>query len=142
MNPSLRRGAAALLPALALIALAGGCNHSGLVEASGRLTYQGKPVPGTRVYFQPDDGSRRSTGLTDDDGNFKLRFSSQETGVKPGAHTVYLRYEPSAEEEIHKIPPKAPRELQAVIARFGDPKKSGLRYEITGSGQHVEIELK
>jgi hypothetical protein len=99
-------------------------------------------VPSTRVIFQPDDGSRRSTGVTDDDGNFTLRFSRTETGVKPGKHTVSLRYEVSPEEELGKIKPKASKELRDVIAKYGNPKKSQLHYEITGSGQHIDIPLK
>jgi hypothetical protein len=126
---------------LVLLAVSTGC-RSGLVEATGRLTYQGKPVPSTRVYFQPDDGGRRSTGLTNDDGTFRLRFSSQESGVKPGPHTVYLKYEVSAEEETHQIAPKASKELKAVIARYGDTKASGLHFEVTRSGQHFDIDLK
>ncbi len=132
------------LPAvsLVLVVAVSGCNSSGLVSASGKLTYKGQPVPSTRVIFQPEDGSRRSTGLTDDNGHFELQFSRTEHGVKPGRHTVFVRYEVSAEEEMHKIPPKASKELRAVIARYGDPKKSPLRYEVTGSGQVFDIELK
>src|SRR5262249_55663652 len=114
---------------------------SELVNASGRVTYKGRPVPSTRVIFVPEDGSRRSTGLTDDDGNFTLRFSRTRDGVKRGRHTVILRYEVSADEETHQIPPKASTEVKAVIARFGDPKKSALHYEITSNGQVFEIEL-
>jgi hypothetical protein len=129
------------LAALALVVGVSGCSGD-LVSASGRVTYKGKPVPSTRVYFQPNDGSRRSTGLTDDEGNFTLRYSRTESGVKRGRHTVYLKYEVSADEELHKIPPKASKELKAVIAKYGDPKKSDLHYEITSSGQVFEIELK
>jgi len=128
--------------ALALLAALSGCRGSGLVKATGRLTYQGKPVPSTRVTFQPDDGGRRSTGVTDDDGNFSLRFSRTQEGVARGAHTVYLTYEVSAEEEERKVPPKADKALREVIARYGDPKKTSLHYEVTRSGDHFDIELK
>ena len=132
------RAAAALL----LTAAVGvsGCGGD-LVNATGRLTYKGKAVPSTLVIFLPEDGSRRSTGLTDDDGNFTMRFSRTHSGVKLGKHTVYLRYDVSAEEETHQIPPKASRELRAVIARYGDPKTSPLHYEVTRSGQVFEIPL-
>jgi hypothetical protein len=137
MKRSLRRVPAALVLLLAI----GGC-RSGLVEATGRLTCNGQPVASTRVYFQPDDGSRRSTGLTDDNGDFTLRFSSQESGVKPGHHTVYVKYEISAEEELRKVPSKASKEVKTVLTRYGDPKTSTLHYEITSSGQHFDIDLK
>src|SRR5205807_7981047 len=111
---------------LALLLAVSGCNSSGLVSATGKLTYKGQPVPSTRVYFQPEDGSRRSTGLTDDNGNFTLQFSRTETGVKLGRHTVFLKYEVSVDEELRKIEPKASKELKAVIAKYGDPKTSPL----------------
>jgi hypothetical protein len=130
-----------LLGALVLLLEVTGCNRSGLVNASGKLTYKGQRVPSTLVTFLPEDGSRRSTGVTDDEGNFKLRYSRTQDGVKLGRHTVVLRYEVSAEEELGKIKPKASKELKAVIARFGDLKKSPLHYEVTTSGQVIEIKL-
>ena len=126
---------------LALLVAASGCG-SGLINVSGRLTYTGQPVPSTRVKFVPADNSRPSHGLTDDNGNFTLRFSRTEDGVKLGKHTVYLKYEVSAEEETHQIAPKASKELKAVIARYGDPKTSPLHYEVTAGGQHFDIPLK
>ena len=127
---------------LALLLAACGCGGSGLVEATGTLTYQGKPVPSTLVTFMPDDGSRRSTGVTDDEGKFTLRFSRTLSGVKPGSHKVFLRYDLSVDEELGRIKPKASPELKAVIARYGDVNTSPLHYEITQNGQHIDIHLK
>jgi hypothetical protein len=128
--------------AAGLLLVLAGCQNSPLVEAKGRLTYKGQPLPSTLVIFQPDDGKRRSTGLTDDEGNFSLRFSRQESGVLRGSHTVFLRYIVSAEEEMHQIQPKVSADLKRVIARYGDPKKSDLHYEVTRSGDVFEIDLK
>jgi hypothetical protein len=136
---TLRTSGAAVLLA-SLLAWIGGCNGNGLVSAGGRLTYKGQPVPSTRVYFWPEDGSRRSSGLTDDDGKFQLKFA-HETGVKLGKHKVVVKYEVSAEEEVGEIPPKASRELRKVIGKYSDPKTSPLRYEVTHSGQVFEIAL-
>jgi hypothetical protein len=129
------------LPMMAVLLIAG-CKGSGLVNAKGRLTYKGKPVPSTYVTFWPEqEGKRASDGLTDDNGNFTLRFSRTEEGVYPGKHTVFLTYEVSMEEELRKIPPKASKELKTVIARYGDLKTSPLRYEVKTSGQFIEIDL-
>lgn len=131
-----------LLAALAPVLALGGCNSSGLINASGRLTYKGQPVPSTYLTFWPaEEGKRASTGLTDDNGNFKLSFSRQEEGVLPGHHTVFLRYYVSMEEELGQIPPKASKELKAVIAKYGDLKTSPLKYEVTKNGQSIEINL-
>jgi hypothetical protein len=126
---------------LALLLGVSGCGRSGLVTATGRVTYKGQPVPSTRVVFMPDDGGRRSTGTTDDDGKFELKFSRTAVGVMRGSHAVFLTYEVSAEEETHQIPPKASKELKAVIAKYGDPKTSGLHFEVTKNGEFFDIQL-
>jgi hypothetical protein len=119
-----------------------GCGNSALVNASGRLTYHGKPVPSTLVTFWPEEeGKRASTGVTDDDGNFTLSYSRQEAGVLVGRHTVFLKYDVGMDEELHKIPPKASNDLKAVIAKYGDVKSSPLRYEVKKDGQVIEIKL-
>lgn len=128
------------LAVLVILAAASGCS-SKLVHVEGRLTYKGQPVLSTRVKFFPDNGGRPSHGLTDDDGNFTLKYSRNETGATRGPCIVVLKYEMSAEEELHEIPPKASRELKAVIAKYRDPAKSNLHYEITKHGQFIEIQL-
>ena len=130
------------LAAAAMVLALIGCGNPSLVNASGRLTHQGKPVPSTLVTFWPqEEGKRASTGVTDDDGNFSLSYSRQEPGVLVGKHTVFLKYDVSMDEELHKIPPKASKDLKAVIAKYGDMKTSPLRYEITKNGQFIEINL-
>jgi hypothetical protein len=99
-------------------------------------------VPSTYVIFHPEEeGKRASQGLTDDNGQFALINSRSAKGVLTGKHTVTLRYNVSAEEEMHHVPPKASKELQAIIAKYGDLSKSPLHYEVTKSGQVFEINL-
>ena len=130
-----------ILPLL-LALLAAGCNRSGLVKATGRLTYRGQPVPSTYLTFYPDDVHKRpSHALTDDNGNFTVTNSRSDVGLFLGRHRVSLRYFPSGPEELGQAPPKAPRDLKAVIARYGDPDKSTLHVEVTQSGQFLEINL-
>jgi hypothetical protein len=125
-----------------LLSAASGCSGSDLVNASGKVTYKGRPVPSTLVIFHPDEaGKRDSHGLTDDSGNFRLSYSSTQQGVLRGRHTVVLRYRVTTDEELHKTPPKASEALRAVIAKYGDVKKSLLRYEVTSSGQFFDIQL-
>jgi hypothetical protein len=76
-----------------------GCGGN-LVEVTGKLTHRGQPVPSTRVTFLPDDGGRKSTGVTDADGIFRLKYSRTQAGVTRGAHTVCLSYVVSNEEEL------------------------------------------
>jgi hypothetical protein len=130
-----------LLAALALLLLAGGGCNSRLVQVSGRVTYKGQPVPSTIITFLPENGSRPSKGLTDDDGRFTLRYTRDKAGATRGPCTVFLTYHVSNEEELGEARPKASRELKAIIARYGDPEKSPLHYDISKSGQVIDINL-
>jgi hypothetical protein len=123
------------------LAASSGCSRSPLVEAKGRLTYKGKPIPSTYVIFHPlEEGKRESHGLTDDDGVFTLTFSRTEEGVYPGKHRIHLRYNQSADEELGKTPPKASKELRAVISKYGVGEKSPITYEVKG-GEFFDIAL-
>jgi hypothetical protein len=117
-----------------------GCG-SKLVKVTGKLTYQGQPVPHTLVTFQPADGSRRSTGRTNEKGHFRLRHSRQEDGCTRGPHTVVLSYIASTEEEEGMVPPKLSAELQEVIAHYADVSQSPLHYEVKKNGEFFEIKL-
>jgi hypothetical protein len=132
---------AAVAGALFVALVAGGCGSPDFVKVTGRVTYKGQPVPSTQLRFVPDNGERPSTGLTDDDGHFTVRYSKRQAGTPPGSYTVFLTYIPSNEEENHTAPPKASKELKAVIAKYGDPKTSSLHYELTKDGQVLEINL-
>jgi hypothetical protein len=130
------------LTAAALCLTASGCGSSALFSATGKLTYHGRPVPSTYVIFQPEEkGQRASRGLTDDHGRFTVTYSRTEKGILPGRHKVFLKYFVSAEEEMHQVPPKASKELRAVINKYGDPETSTLSYEIKKNGQFIEIDL-
>ena len=131
------------LPIAAAFVFLTACGCGGpLVSASGRLTHKGQPVPSTIVTFWPEEeGKRASVGVTDDDGNFKLKFSTTEDGVYRGKHIVFLKYYVTVEEELNKIPPKASKDIKAALAKYGDVKTSPLRYEITKGGQHFDIAI-
>jgi hypothetical protein len=129
------------LTGLLLLVVASGCS-SDLVTVTGRVTYKGEPVPSTEVRFNPDtEGVRPSIGRTDDDGRFSLRNSTRDRGAIRGKYTVTLQYAPSGAEESHETPPKASREMKENIAKYRDLSKSTLHYEITKSGQFIEIKL-
>jgi hypothetical protein len=129
-----------LLAAVVLLPAVSGCGPR-LAEVSGRVIYKGEPVPSTQVTFLPDNGSRPSKGLTDDNGNFTLRYSRTQAGATRGPCTVFLTYVAGTEEDLGQAPPKASDELKAVIAKYGDPEKSPLHYEISRSGQVIDIHL-
>jgi hypothetical protein len=79
-----------------LLALAvGGCggrndpNRPELLEVSGTVTWNGKPLEGAVVVFEPQQGAL-STGGTDAAGRFTLRYSRNLKGAVVGQHTVRI----------------------------------------------------
>lgn len=127
---------------LVMVALlfAGGCGGN-LVEVTGKVTYRGQPVPSTRVTFLPEDGGRKSSAVTDDEGRFRLKYSRSQVGAARGQHTVCLTYVVSNDEDLGKKPPKVSKELKAAIGRYADPKKSSLHFGVMNNGQVIDIEV-
>ena len=74
--------------ALALISLATGCSN-GLSGVSGTVTLDGEPLEKAYVKFFPPTG-RPSVGKTDANGYYRLQYSTSQTGVEAGEHTVRI----------------------------------------------------
>jgi len=70
-----------------------GCRSSaveGLAPVTGKVTLDGKPLPGVVVRFDPIGEGNSSLGKTDDQGRYKLRFSASSDGAFIGEHTVRI----------------------------------------------------
>ena len=52
------------LPLALALLVSAGCNRSGLVKATGRLTYKGQPVPSTYLTFHPEDVHKRPSHIS------------------------------------------------------------------------------
>ncbi len=83
-----------LLSLLAISVLLGcgskdGYAELGLVEVSGTITLDGKPLPQAKVIFESED-KRTATGTTDSAGHYKLMYDSQTPGALPGPKIVRI----------------------------------------------------
>jgi hypothetical protein len=72
---------------------------SNAVPATGRVTVEGKPLPGANIRFIPtiqSTGGREATAITDADGAYEMSTLApgvppdQSKGVIPGEYTVVL----------------------------------------------------
>ncbi|MBN9120162.1 MAG: hypothetical protein J0I06_13530 [Planctomycetes bacterium] len=70
-----------LLPVF-LCALCAGCGGGNVYRVSGKVTFQGKPVPAGKIYFIPD-GSKGNTGPT---GYADIKNGEYDTGAPGGSH--------------------------------------------------------
>jgi len=116
-----------LFSSLVLFSTVLGCERSPTVPAAGRLTYRGEPLVGVSVQFVPIAGGRPSTGFTDVDGRFQLRYTKDVIGVVPGRHAVTLDWYPSRDGEVAttgvttavKLHGPAGTPMEVVVAQTG-----------------------
>lgn len=115
-----------------------GCNSSrdgSVVAVEGVVTFEGKPVPGMRISFQPDEG-RASAGVTSEDGSFEMFLTRDKKGVQVGLHQVRLNWSPKDEES--PLTPEDPV-VEDVLAYFEE--KGPLEIEIQQPKRDLRIEL-
>jgi hypothetical protein len=86
------------LTTLVLVGLLSGCGSSDkpkLGQVTGKVTRNGLPVIGAKVYFSPVEGGRTSEGVTQGDGSYELVYLRDEKGAIIGEHKVRITtYEP------------------------------------------------
>jgi len=100
--------------ACAAAVFAGGCGRSTGATVSGRITIDGKPAPpGIRIDFQPQvPNSSSSTGYTDAEGRYVMRFNVNVLGVMPGESMVKLSILPDMAANGPAAIPEALREIK------------------------------
>lgn len=80
-----------LLILTSLLAL--GCSQGDMPEighVSGTVTFDGKPMEGVQVMFEPVDGARSATAMTDAEGKYVLKYNGNTEGTKTGENLVRL----------------------------------------------------
>lgn len=141
-----------------------GCGGSDLelIPVTGTVTYQGQPVAGATVVFQPESGPP-STATTDDEGRFEMNTRGRPGVALGNAIVVITALEPmdievaegSGDADIAADDPAAaesamtPEVMEAMANRksripekYGHPRTSGLRVEITPDGEtHFDFDL-
>jgi len=88
------------IPCLMAALLIVGCGPSSgtIAPVTGKLTLDGKPMPGVEIIFSPKmvEGNANpgpySFGTTDDQGNFELKTRYGDEGAVVGWHLVSMQY--------------------------------------------------
>ncbi len=88
-----------------LLGAISGCGNSKVGLVSGVVTYEGAPVGGLEVEFNPVGEGRSSIGFTNASGEYVLQYTLREKGALIGPHKVRVSIPPGADLGF-RIPPK------------------------------------
>ncbi len=94
--------------ALALHWLAGallvamvGCERGPQVgKVSGVVTYDGQALPGMEISFDPVEGGRRSTAMTNSEGKYEANYTRDRKGALVGSHQVRVMWPAQSEKDL------------------------------------------
>ncbi len=151
-KPILRLACCGLL--FGLLILSAGCGgvkrSVGHAEVTGRVLYQGKPLPGGVVNFVTVEGSFASTGIIDPNGNYQI--SSPEGEVQIGVSNKMLAHEAAniKEESVKTARQEKSKGGKGAVVKgyyvdlptkYHDPTTSGLKYTVKPGPQTHDIEL-
>jgi hypothetical protein len=126
---------------IGMLVLSGCGGGSNVVEVSGMLTRNGKPVPYLTIHFVPENG-RSSWGVSDGNGQFSMKQDKKTSGVLVGTHTVWVEWRPLTPiDEMDPKNAKKPTDLASIREKYGTEARSPLKIEIGKSVDNLEIKL-
>ena len=136
-----------VLCALIAVGLLSGCgggqpgaDRPAVVPVKGLVLYDGKPVEGAMVVFQPEKHEHGAAGLTDANGAFRLRTFSPDAGAVPGEFKVSIRKTQTrasgggAEADDAEHPEGQAVETWLLPKNYSNPATSGLTATVTEGG--------
>jgi hypothetical protein len=116
-----------------LFVVLSGCGGSGpkIVPVAGTLTHKGKPVANAVVHFTPEHG-RPSSGVTDEEGHFTLKYDAAHDGTEAGKNIVSLKARPSTVKEQEAVMMGKKMPMSRDMASFFEKYSPGnSKYEVT-----------
>ena len=130
------------MAALVLLTLVG-CGRSGpeMASVSGRVTFEGKPVPKGTIAFKPvAPNGRTATGAIGPDGSYTLQTEEADDGAQLGEYVVTI----SAHDEplLDYTPAQPVKPKLLVPAQYEDPEKSGLKKTVVRGSNVFNFDLK
>ena len=123
--------------ALGLVVVASGCAEMTVAPVSGTITLDGEPLQRASVMFQPQAGGRPSSGLTDENGFYRLGYSMTEEGAEVGPCTVKISTALETGDYGSKLAkelvPK--RYLREPVVVEVEPKSNTIDIELTSASE-------
>jgi hypothetical protein len=113
----------------------------GLIDVSGTVTLDGKPLPGAKVSFVSDD-KRSAIGVTDSSGHYKLMYDSKRAGAMPGPKIVRITQADVAGESTDANAPTSGEGAvkEPIPARYN--RNSELKADVSPATKTFDFPLK
>jgi hypothetical protein len=123
---------------------------TGLVPASGTITYNGSPLGNATIVFVPKDSNKQGAGtLSSVDGKFTLTTVSENDGAFPIEYSVYVLKEETpqiSDDELMKLSRQGktlPESKSLIPIKYTNPAEPIINISIpTGGDKNLLIELK
>lgn len=119
-----------------------GCGPSGpkLVDVTGTVTLDGKPVPSAIVTFNPDfPGGSNSLAKTDANGKYRLEFSQDRKGALVGKHLVEITTKKMSASDMPDTGETVVNDYVAIPAKYR--KRGALTVEVTDRANVIDFPL-
>jgi hypothetical protein len=112
-----------------------------MARVTGKVTYQGKPVPKGTIAFIPvaPDG-RNATGVLSPDGTYALQSEEPNDGAQLGEYKVTI----SARDDVvlDYTPPVPVKPKMLAPAQYENPETSGLKATVVRGSNVFDFDLK
>lgn len=119
-----------------------GCSSNGRLKTavvSGKVTFNGKPVPNGTVLFIPETPGPTATGEIGPDGSYALTTYQKGDGAVLGKHKVVIS---AMEDTTSKLPEdRNPLPPSIVPDKYTHPTTSDLREEVEDKVNVKDIAL-
>ena len=130
-----------------VLVIAVGCGSKSYTNATvtGVLTIDGSPAPaGITVTFQPDvENGSSSSGVTDRDGRYELRYNAIRNGATAGMNTVSLLIEPNFTEDGKPFWPDGLEQVRKRLpAEVGQNPTLKKQVELGPNAIDIEVTLR
>lgn len=112
------------------------CTDSGdFGTVTGKVTLDGQPLANAQVDFTPVSGGRPSTAVTDDDGDYELKYTMKQDGAESGEHTVSVSTYEISDGEVTR-PELVPEKynLKTTLTKTVESGSNDIPIELNSDG--------
>lgn len=123
----------------------GGADRPSLVEVTGQVTLNGKPLEGAMVAMKLVGGDqakygRPSRATTDSQGNFQPATYGDAQGIPTGTYEVAVIKQEIPEGYNPENPAASSLNIKWITPKgYSDPANSGLKVEVTSKGMEPAV---